>query len=176
MIEDEVLKWRFKRGSREALRCIYQKYRDYLLTLAVALLNDAIVAEDVVHDVFVHFVNSSENFRLRGSLKGYLATCVMNRARDYTRRNRRQSAGLGNLDVTFHKPGEPDQLVICSEQTEHLNRAIARLPYEQREAVVLHLVAGMTLKEVAQRQDVTVNTVKARYRYGMNKLRSLMDA
>ncbi|MHC4740546.1 MAG: RNA polymerase sigma factor [Planctomycetota bacterium] len=176
MIEDEVLKWRFKRGSREALRRIYEKYRDYLLTLGMALLNDTVAAEDVVHDVFVHFVNSSEKFRLRGSLKGYLATCVMNRARDYARRNRRQSAALGNVDMTARKPGEPENLVICSEQAEELNRAIARLPYEQREAVVLHLVAGMKLRDVAQRQDVTVNTVKARYRYGMNKLRSLMNA
>ena len=100
----------------------------------------------------------------------------MNRARDHIRRNRRQSAGLENADVTTRKPGEPDQLVICSEETAQLNRAIARLPYEQREAVVLHLVASMKLREVAQRQGVTVNTVKARYRYGMNKLRSLMNA
>jgi len=53
MIEDEVLKWRFKRGSKDALRRIYEKYLNHLLTLAMALLNDAGRAEDVVHDVFV---------------------------------------------------------------------------------------------------------------------------
>ena len=45
MIEDELLKLRFKCGSREALRCIYEKYLNNLLTLAMALLNDAGEAE-----------------------------------------------------------------------------------------------------------------------------------
>ena len=52
MIEDEVLKWKFKAGSKEALRRIYEKYLNRLLTFAMALLNDAGAAEDVVHDVF----------------------------------------------------------------------------------------------------------------------------
>jgi len=82
MIEDEVLKWRFKRGSKDALRCIYEKYLNHLLTLAMALLNDAGRAEDVVHDVFVSFAGSAKDFKLGGNLKSYLTTCVMNRARD----------------------------------------------------------------------------------------------
>ena len=79
MIEDKLLKWKFKRGSREALQKIYEKYEGYLLTLATALLNDVNTAEDVVHDVFVSFAQSAEKLRLEGSLKGYLATCVVNR-------------------------------------------------------------------------------------------------
>jgi DNA-directed RNA polymerase specialized sigma24 family protein len=69
MIEDEVLKWKFKCGSTEALRRIYEKYLDRLLTIAMALLNDAGAAEDVVHDVFVSFAESADNFRLTGYLK-----------------------------------------------------------------------------------------------------------
>ncbi|MHC4621504.1 MAG: RNA polymerase sigma factor, partial [Planctomycetota bacterium] len=85
MIEDEVLKWKFKCGSRDALRRIYEKYQDYLLTLAMALSNDVNAAEDVLHDVFVSFAESAESFKLRGSLKNYLATSVVNRARDRIR-------------------------------------------------------------------------------------------
>lgn len=176
MIEDEVLKWRFKHGSRDALRRIYEKYRDYLLTLAIALLNDVNAAEDVLHDVFVAFVNSSGNFRLRGSLKGYLATCVINRARDRIRSNRRQPVGLDEAALTDLEPNGPAELIICSEESEQLNCAMAQLPYEQREAVSLHLIAGMKFKEIAQLQSVTVNTIKGRYRYGLNKLRSLLNS
>jgi DNA-directed RNA polymerase specialized sigma24 family protein len=74
MIEDELLKWKFKSGSKDALQRIYEKYRDYLLTLAMALVNDAGLAEDIVHDVFVTFAQSSGTFKLRGSLKSYLST------------------------------------------------------------------------------------------------------
>jgi len=49
MIEDELLKWRFKCGSQEALARIYNKYLDCLLTVATALLGDKHMAEDVVN-------------------------------------------------------------------------------------------------------------------------------
>jgi DNA-directed RNA polymerase specialized sigma24 family protein len=55
MIEDKLLIWRFKRGSSDALCRIYKKYKDNLLRLAAALLNDTSAAEDVVHDFFVYF-------------------------------------------------------------------------------------------------------------------------
>ena len=95
MLEDRLLLWRFKRGSREAFRLIYQKYADDLLTLAANLLNDKADAEDVVQDVFMSFVRSVQKFHLRGSLKGYLITCVANRSRDYLRKaKRRQTLNL----------------------------------------------------------------------------------
>ena len=53
MIEDELLKFGLKRGRPEALRRIYEKYLNYMLSVAMAFLNDAHAAEDVVHDVFV---------------------------------------------------------------------------------------------------------------------------
>jgi len=92
MLEDELLKWRFKAGRADAVERIYEKYRDYLLTLAMQLLNDAGAAEDTVHDVFVSLVRSRTTFRLHGSLRAYLATCVVNRARDCHRRGKRRGA------------------------------------------------------------------------------------
>ncbi len=69
MLEDELLKLKFKRGDTDVLADIYDKYADYLLTIAVALLNDPGLAEDVLHDVFVSFAKSVPHFRQRGSLK-----------------------------------------------------------------------------------------------------------
>ena len=55
MFDDQRLKWKFKRGSDEALTLIYEKYLDSMLTLALGLLSDMAAAEDVVQDVFVAF-------------------------------------------------------------------------------------------------------------------------
>jgi len=85
-VEDKLLVLRCKRGSSQALRRVYEKYRDDVLILAVALLKDTSAAEDVLHDVFVSFVQRLEKFgltELTGSLKTYLATCVANRARNW---------------------------------------------------------------------------------------------
>jgi hypothetical protein len=69
MLEDKLLIWKFNRGNRNVLRGIYEKYKDDLVTLAAALLNDVSSAEDVVHEVFVSFIESSRKFRLTGTLK-----------------------------------------------------------------------------------------------------------
>ena len=82
MVEDKLLVRRFKCGSRDALCRIYQKYEDYLLTVARNLLGSGHAAEDVVQDVFVAFVEGRERFVLKGSLRSYLAVCVANRCRE----------------------------------------------------------------------------------------------
>ena len=52
---------------------------------------------------------------------------------------------------------------------------MARLPYEQREVVILHLRAGMKFRQIAKLQDISINTIKGRYRYGLDKLRSILN-
>lgn len=176
MLEDRVLLWRFKGGSREAFCLIYEKYIDDLLTLAANLLDDPGGAEDVVQDVFAKFVESARKFRLTGSLKAYLATCVANRSRDYIRRNRRQQKVAANVaDRTTPETIGPVQLVMHNEQLHRLSQAMTQLPYEQREAVVLRLHGDLRFRQIAQLQDVSVKTALTRYRYGLDKLRSIMN-
>lgn len=175
MIEDELLKWKFKLGSREALSRIYEKYVHSLLSLAMGLLNDPHEAEDVVQDVFVSFAKSSGTFGLKGSLKAYLAQSVVNRARDRLRCGRASQRRMGKYATVPPNAGEADQSLVYSERCERLSRALAELPYEQREAVLLKAKQDMTLREIAKLQCVSVSTVHGRYRYGLDKLRALLN-
>jgi RNA polymerase sigma factor (sigma-70 family) len=176
MVEDRILVWRFNHGSKDALRAIYQKYADGLLTLAGNLLDDKAGAEDVVQDVFVSFVQRSEKFRLTGSLKGFLATCVANRCRDYRRRStRRQTTAEKQAERTTPEAKSPLQLVICSEELQKLERALSELPYEQRETIVLRLHGDLRFRQIAKMQNVSTKTAQSRYRYGLDKLRSTMN-
>ncbi len=84
-MHDRLLVARSRRGSRDALRRIYEKYKDDLLRLAIALLNDMSLAEDVVNDSFVTFTRSLGELRLRGNLKSFLTTCIVNHARNVLR-------------------------------------------------------------------------------------------
>jgi RNA polymerase sigma-70 factor (ECF subfamily) len=175
MLEDRLLVWKFKCGSDEALCRIYRKYADYLLALAAALLQDVNVAEDVVHDVFCKFIGSRETFRLAGSLKSFLATCVVNLARDKLRARRSQPGGLDEAAMMAADTHSPAHQAIFGEQAGNLNLAIARLTQDQREAVILHLRGGMKFREIASLQGISINTVKSRYRYGLEKLRTLLS-
>lgn len=102
MIEDRLLIWTFKRGSRAALLRIDEKYRRDLLKLAVALVGDVNEAEDVVQDVFVRFAQSAATVQPAGNLRKYLVTCTANRIRNRKRdQGRHESTGLDGADYAM---------------------------------------------------------------------------
>ena len=175
MIEDKLLIWKFKSGSNEALCRIYQKYGDYLLALAAALLKDVNAAEDVLHDVFCRFIESREKLKLAGSLKSYLGTCVVNLARDRLRARKLQPCELDKSTVTAAQMNGPEHYAIFGEEARSLNYALTQLTYEQREVIMLHLRGGMKFRQIAGLQGISINTVKSRYRYGLEKLRATLS-
>ena len=176
MFDDRKLLWRLKCGDKDALRAIYEAYQGDLLTLAGNLLHDAAMAEDVVQDVFIGLVRSVPRLELRRTLRAYLATAVANRARDHYRRKPR--ARLASLDDAGEVPAGcdgPVQMVIDDEQMRRLRSAVAELPYDQREVVMLRVHAGLKFREIAKHQNTSIKTALSRYQYGLDKLRSMMD-
>ncbi len=177
MIEDKLLVWKFKCGSNDALCQIYEKYKDNLLRLATSLLNETSAAEDIVHDCFVSFAQSADRLNLRGNLKSYLSTSVVNRVRSRHRsRGRNKTTNLNEAESAVSNSKRPEQWIICSEQLRQLNNAMAQLPHQQREVIILHAQGEMKFKTIAKLQDVSINTIQSRYRYGLDKLRSILDS
>jgi RNA polymerase sigma-70 factor (ECF subfamily) len=176
MLEDKLLIYKFNRGDGDALRRIYEKYRNDLLKVATALLNDRSGVEDVLHDVFVTFAQGVGAFQLRGSLKGYLSICIANRARDKNRATQRQrTVGMDNTGPISSDISGPARLAERSELSEQLNLAMAQLPSEQWEIIILHLQSKVRFRQIAKSKGVSANTIRSRYRYGLNKLRSILD-
>ncbi|MHC4292942.1 MAG: RNA polymerase sigma factor [Planctomycetota bacterium] len=176
MLEDKMLIWKFKAGSTEAFKRIYNKYEGFLLTLAVNLLHDASAAEDVVQDVFIKFVQSPGKFHLATNLKSYLAVCTANRAKDLLRKRKHLgTADEKNKEIPIND-NNPIQLVINNEQMRLARLALTQVSYEQREAVVLRLQGGMKFKAIAEVQNVSIKTAQSRYRYGLDKLRSILNS
>ncbi len=176
MVEDKILVWKFNRGSKDALRRIYEKFKDDLLGLAITLLRDRSLAEDVVHDVFVSFAGAVGTFHLSGTLKGYLSTCVANSARDRNRLRSLRDAGPDVVETACCDSDGPIENAIGIEESGELQDLLARLPYEQREVIVLHLHHDMRFREIAGALSVSINTIQSRYRYGLDKLRSILNS
>jgi RNA polymerase sigma factor (sigma-70 family) len=175
-MEDKLLIWKLKRGSREALRRIYDKYHAELLKIAVVLTGGMNTAEDIVQDVFVKFAERAGNLILSGSLRNYLITSTVNNVRNLRRNwQRHKTQSLDEADRLTCEQRRPDQWAVMSEQLERLSAAVASLPYVQREVIVLRMEADMTLRKIAELQGTSISTVQARYRYGIDRLRSLLN-
>ena len=69
----------------------------------------------------------------------------------------------------------PEDGVIFAEQAGRVYEAMAQIPYEQREAIALRINAGMTFRQIAKRQNASYVAVQARYRRGMENLRSILN-
>ena len=175
MREDIQLVWKFKHGSEEALCRIYEKYNKDMLGLAIALSNNKSLAEDVVHDVFVSFAESVERIELKSNLRSYLLACVANRLRNLQRVKPHQTISEEAIENTSSQFDRPDNVVMAEEISQRINNAMAKLNYEQREVVTLHLKGGMKFRQISQLQNKSKNTIQSRYRYGLEKLRSLLD-
>ncbi|UCG58562.1 MAG: sigma-70 family RNA polymerase sigma factor [Phycisphaerales bacterium] len=176
MVEDRLLIRRFNAGDTAALRRIYEKYRPDLLSVAAALLNDAAAVEDVLHDVFVGFASQAGRFELKGSLKGYLAVCIANRARNVNRQGRR--IGPERLIEAGLRPSRQPDSAEATARTEQfliVTSALAQLPHEQRQVVVLHVLGSLRFRQIASQAGEPINTIRSRYRYGLRRLQSLLD-
>ena len=176
IVTDRELLTQLRKGRRDALRCVYERYKGAMVALAMTLCRDRPMAEDVVHDVFVAFAGLAPTLCLRGSLRSYLLTAVANRVRSLRRRSQNSTDLVEDgAGMREHRALDPANSVMTAELLEHAYRAITELPFEQRETIVLRLQAGLSFKQIAHMQAVPTGTVLSRYRYGLAKLRQRLD-
>ncbi|UCE47398.1 MAG: sigma-70 family RNA polymerase sigma factor [Phycisphaerales bacterium] len=176
MSEDRELLKALQRGENAAWRRAYLKYKDDLFTVAQSLVCDVDTAEDCLQEVFVSL--ALDGYRIRGNLKRYLLSCVVNRARDHLRSRYAQSNCQVNMKsrIRTKRPdvSNPANVLAINDQMQKVTRALEKLPLEQREVIVLRLQGEMKFRQIASILDVSINTAQSRYRYGMTKLRQLL--
>lgn len=177
MLDDAILIWKLRSGSKEAFRLIYEQYARDLLTLAGSLLGCPAGAEDVVQDVFIQLVQAPGRFRRPGNLRAWLATCVANRCRDLQRKDHslRKTAAQSVEQSQNRKVDSPVRMVILDEDIQRVSAALSALPYDQRETLVLRVQGNLTFRQIARLQKVSPKTSQSRYHYGIDKLRSLLN-
>lgn len=135
---------------------------------------------DVVMVVFEGLWRSPERFDPeRGSLLGYLRQQARSRAIDVLRadgrRKRREVAGQGPVGLGDRRDGwsdDPQDLVVAQQGTAQLWDLVARLPDNERRAIEMAFVHGMTYASVAANLSEPEGTVKSRIRRGLERLRT----
>lgn len=176
MLTSEDRQWirQLNQGNREAWQRIYETYRVRLFTMALALTGRPELAEDCLQDVFVHLAERAGYLQVHSNLFGYLTMALLNRARDVLRRSARQLSEPGEHIGKPYPGSSPLDGMIRDEQFAALVRALGQLPLEQREVFILHNQGGLSFRTIADQQGVSLRTVHSRYRYAIEKLRTLL--
>ena len=164
------------RRDEQAFAALYDQYSSILLGLLLRILRSRPEAEDVLQEVFLQVWQQASAFDpARGRPFTWLVTLARSRAIDRLRMldSRERTARASAKEVT---PGEAgtDDLAISTEHREIVEDALAQLPEEQRRALVLAYLDGMSQSEIAAHTGQPLGTVKTRTRSGLMKLNELL--
>jgi len=133
--------------------------------------------EDTVQDCLVDVVQALPKYRFEGSVLHYVTKISLRRAIASRRRGTARAQHLRLLeDLQESPPVVDDNITGEREQSETVRTLIRRLHPQQSETLVLRVVLGFSIEEIAAITNAPVNTVKTRLRLGKNALRALLDA
>ncbi|MGE0789213.1 MAG: RNA polymerase sigma factor [Sandaracinaceae bacterium] len=173
---DETLIERAAARDADAVGELYDRFHRRVRVLALRLLGDDMLAEDVVHDVFVGLPTALARFEGRSSLSTFILSITVNVARKKIRSSVRRRAALSRLASEPDRvgPEDPERQHRQRELAEQLQRALSALPDPQREAFVLCVVEERDSAEVAEILGVPRGTVRTRLMHAKRALRGML--
>lgn len=155
----------------EALKLdeIWEAWGGPLYGFVLSLVGCPKDAEDVLQDVFLALVKAFKGGLELQHPRAYLYRSARNEAHRHLRRRGRNALPISDERIMLVEapPARQDEAL-------DLSRALAALPVDQREVVVLKLHHAMTFQEIGDLLDVSPNTAASRHRYGLEKLRDLL--
>jgi RNA polymerase sigma-70 factor, ECF subfamily len=161
------------RWREEALAEVYRRHAGAAYALARRLLNDNVLAEEVLQEVFLRLWNVPERFDpSRGSLRAYVLAQVHGRSVDLIRSEtsrRRREERQAREEISVGDDIERD--VIDLTVSEKVKEVVAGLPTEERKVIELAYFGGHTYRQVAVMLETPEGTVKSRIRSGLRRLR-----
>lgn len=173
--EDALLMAAIVGGSEDALRRLYERFSGLIYTLALRIVGDPLVAQEVVQDVFLRCWERAERFEpARGRVPAWLMGITRNRAIDVLRsaayRAHSQEIEIAAVDSQRFRHSSGGEIEAVALRLSVAD-ALRELPAAQRQAIDLVLSAELTQREIAELLGLPLGTVKTRIRDGMARLR-----
>lgn len=148
-------------GYADEIRRFYEAHRVELYAYALSITRHREGAEDALHGAFASVLRRARPRELRP----YVFRAVRNAALDLVRADARRNG----KPLFLAEPERGPELAL------ELEDALFRLSEDEREAVVLKVYGRLTLREIAELRDVSINTVGSWYRRGLSKLRAIFE-
>jgi RNA polymerase sigma factor (sigma-70 family) len=154
-------------GDFAEIEFLYRQHGAGMLLFASAMTGERGRAQDAVHQVFLKLIEGERLSRVEDK-KAYLFACIRNAVLNERKRQNREEP---LATAPWFSPPERD---LTGEQ--NLRGALAALPDDQREVVILHIWGELTFSQIGDLLSISSNTAASRYRYALGKLRDLMSA
>lgn len=176
-LSDEELFRRMQNRDESALVALYERYAGLVMALALRVVGDRELSEEIVQDTFLRCWNGADSYHPdRGRVLTWLMGVARNRAIDALRSKQHHSRLREQTDLDSAPPAkggikdETEAVILRQVVAE----AMHSLPTAQRQVIELAYYGGLTQAEIAGRLGEPLGTVKTRTRMAMEKLRGLL--
>lgn len=166
-------------GQAWALSALYDRYSARLYGLALKILQDRSLAEDVLQDIFLNIWDNPKKFdKSRGAPVAWLMISCRNRCIDKLRSREKATQKTAILDeeklsnISLFE--NPLDVIELNEMQKSIANALSQLPEEQRVTIEKAYFEGLSQSELSDVLQLPLGTIKTRMRLGMQKLRSLI--
>jgi RNA polymerase sigma-70 factor, ECF subfamily len=179
--EDKAYMLRIATGDEAAFEALYDRYSRLLYSILLSVLRQPTEAQDMLQELFLHIWHQAKQFNQeRGSVYSWLVTMTRNRAIDRLRsKSFREKMQESSNDEAMMLVPDSDITALDSislaEDRERIHAALAQIPAEQRDALMLAYFQGYTQTEIAELLQTPLGTIKTRMRQGLIKLSSLLQ-
>ncbi len=175
---DEELVARSISGDADSFNQLVLRWERPIYALAYRTLGREEEARDVCQETFLRAFRALPRFRGQAKFSSWLYRIALNLCRDWIRRERRapmiqppEDADLLDLAAATEPSESIEDLVVRKDLSRLVEQAMARLPEEQRTAIVLKEYQGLTFQEIADLVGCPLSTVKTRLYQGLTVLR-----
>jgi RNA polymerase sigma-70 factor (ECF subfamily) len=181
-IADDQLVLRIAAGEAAALETLYDRYVRQCFGLALRMVSEPALAEEVVQEVFLKLWSRPDSYSAhKGAFVSWLLSLVHHRCVDELRKRSRTEVALDSeqpLSVLNTRPDpqpDPSEQVWVLEQQRVVRQALTELPENQRQVLELAYFGGLSQSQIAERLSQPLGTVKTRMRMGLQNLRQLLE-
>lgn len=173
---DEYLIQQIAIGDQSAMRTLFARHRVPVYRFALRLVRDAVLAEDVVSEVFLDVWRQASRFEGRSAVSTWLLAIARFKALSTMRRRPEAELDEGMASSIEDPADDPEVVLQKTTRAEQLREALTRLSPEQGAVIDLVYYHGKAVFEVAEILGIPVATVKTRMFYARKRLASLVEA
>ncbi len=179
-LDDQSLLLQISSAQTAALAELYDRYGRLVFSLALRIVGETGLAEEITQDVFVQLWNKADSYRSeQGKVITWLTSFARYRAIDALRRQNVRPEGhrvewADGLSPDLEDPIELESTIDLEQEKHRLRSALEELPEEQRRVLALAYFNGMSHQEIAAAMHEPLGTVKTRVRLAMQKLRQIL--
>ncbi len=175
-ISDPELVRRSRLGDPRAFGALVERYHEAVYRLAVSMVSDPDLAQDVAQDAFVKAFRALDGFRGDAAFRTWLLTIAANEARGaLRRRGRRRESGLEGAGPIVADGRSPEEETVLARESARARELLERLPEKQRLAVGLRVDEGLSFREIGEIIGSSEGAARVNYFHGIRRLRELME-